>query len=208
MKYHLPFTYPWQLRQLIPKGTKSIADLGCGDGYIMNWVSFGHKYELYGIEVDKKAIKKAQALNLYKKIYQQNLINSLPQKKFDVVLCSQVVEHLQKSEALKLINRMEKLALKRVIIATTNGFIEYDHGPIESRFDKHQSGWDMDDFTSRGYTVFGHGLKWFYVPGGIKDILPKSLLPILFLVSYLLTPLIRYFPKIDLFLIASKDMKS
>lgn len=208
IKYSLPLTYPWQLRRLIPPQSKTVIDIGCGDGYIMKWVSFGRGYDIYGIEIDSKSITRARNLDLYKDIYKQNLITgSLPKRKFDVVLCSQVVEHLPKAEGLKLIKKIERLALKRVIVATTNGFIEYDHGPSKSLFDKHRSGWEVDDFVSCGYKVLGHGLKWIYQPLGIKKSLPPFFTPLLFLISYLLTPLLIFFPKPALFLIAYKDIQ-
>lgn len=208
IKYYLPLTYPWQLRRLIPSDTKTIIDVGCGDGYTMNWVSFGKSYKITGVEVDEQSIKKAKKSRVYQHLVKANLTRGkLTKSKYDVVLCSQVVEHLKKAEGLKLIGLIEQLATKRVIIATTHGFIEYDHGPVKNRFDKHQSGWEINDFSRLGYKVLGHGLKWIYKPGGIKEVLPQFLTPLLFLVSYLITPVLMYFPKPVLFLIAYKDIK-
>lgn len=127
-------------------------------------------------------------------------------QKFDVVLCSQVVEHLKKTDAISLIGNIEKLAEKRIIIATTNGFIDYDHGPLLSNFDKHQSGWEIEEFRRRGYKVVGHGLKWAYQPYGVKDHLPSWMKPLLYLVSYLVTPLMFMFPRWSLFLVVYKDI--
>lgn len=206
-KYYLPLTYPWQIRHLIPARTKTIVDVGCGDGYFMNWVSFGKSYQITGIDVNSGALERARRSKVYKKLVKMDLTKrKMPAIKSEVVICSQVVEHLKKSQAMILIKQVEKLASERIIIATTNGFIEYDHGSLKSSFDKHQSGWEVKDFTKRGYKVLGHGLKWIYRPNGIKQVLPSFVVSMLFFVSYLITPILMYFPKQALFLIAYKDL--
>ncbi len=51
---------------------------------------------------------------------------------------------------------MEKLASKRVIVFTPNGFVpqgEYDKNPWQV----HVSGWTADEFRARGYRVIGIG---------------------------------------------------
>lgn len=215
LKYLLPFTYPWVLKSLIPKNSKSILDFGCGEGQLMAWINSKGEYEVIGVDISKKDLaiaKKRKCIFMPNKfVYKDLLIRDITKewrfkKKFDVVLCSQVVEHLQKEKALMLINRLEKLAKRAVIIGTINGFYQFDFRTPQSQHDLHLSGWKPIDFSSRDYKVFGHGLKYIYQPGYLKDILPNYFHPLLFVISYVATPFLRFILFPALFLVASKNL--
>jgi len=63
---------------------------------------------------------------------------------FDCVLASDVIEHFSKEEGYKLIEMMEKIARRKVIIYTPNGFLkqgEYDNNPWQV----HKSGWNVKE---------------------------------------------------------------
>lgn len=215
LKYLLPYTYPSVLKSLIPRNSKSILDVGCGDGQLMAWINNKGEYEVIGVDISKKDLavaKKRKCIFMPNKfVYKDLLIRDITKKwrfkkKFDVVLCSQVVEHLQKEKALMLINRLEKLAERVVIIGTINGFYQFDYRIPQSQHDLHLSGWKPMDFSSRGYKVFGHGLKFIYQPGYLKDILPNFFHPLLFVISYAATPALRFLLFPALFLVASKTL--
>ena len=78
----------------------------------------------------------------------------------DAVIALDLIEHLTQADGLALIERMERVARKRVVIFTPNGFLEqgeYGGNPWQV----HRSGWTPDDFRTRGYRVNGlSGLKW------------------------------------------------
>jgi len=64
------------------------------------------------------------------------------------------LEHLTKEEAFALMEKMERWAKKKVILTTTNGYLfqdDYDGNLLQ----EHKSGWDVEDFTTRGYKVNG-----------------------------------------------------
>jgi 2-polyprenyl-3-methyl-5-hydroxy-6-metoxy-1,4-benzoquinol methylase len=78
---------------------------------------------------------------------------------FDVVLCAQVIEHLTRDDAWRLMEKMEAWARRKVIITTPNGFLPKDacHDNIHQ---EHLSGWTADDLRQRGYSVKGiSGMK-------------------------------------------------
>lgn len=207
LKFNLPLTYPWVLRTLIPPTAKTILDVGCGDGYVMFWINHNRNYRITGVDISKKNLEKAKELGIYNKLYRRNLLKeNLSKEKFDVVFCSQVIEHLKKGDALKLLSNMEKIAEKRIIVATTNGFFEYDHSSVAGKYDKHESGWRSQEFQRLGFRVRVHGLKLAYEPNGIKVLIPQIFQPFLFLLSYVATPLVVKFPRLALFLIAYKDI--
>jgi hypothetical protein len=71
-----------------------------------------------------------------------------------------LLEHLSKQEGIELIEKAEQWAKKKVIIAGPNGFIPqdaYDANPYQ----RHVSGWTVEDFESVGFAVCGfHGLRF------------------------------------------------
>jgi hypothetical protein len=54
---------------------------------------------------------------------------------------------------------MESIASKKVILFTPNGFLK--QGYVEgSKWQKHNSGWSVEEFQKLGYTVYGaSGIK-------------------------------------------------
>ena len=79
----------------------------------------------------------------------------------DCVICIQTIEHLEKDRGLALLEMVESLAQKLIIIETPNGFINQP-GTLENPFQEHKSGWIKGDFEKFGYTVVGtNGLKVF-----------------------------------------------
>ncbi len=210
IQYRLPWTYPSEIKKLIPQNS-SILDVGCGDGHLAQWINYRGEYKIVGIDINKEdlEIAKKRVTENNKLIFEDLLLVDLTKripfnKKFDVVLCSQVIEHLKKEKALELIERMEKLAKKRIIVATINGFFQFNTR-VAGEHDIHLSGWSPKEFTIRGYKVQGSGLRVIYKPGALKDITPNFLHPLLFLISYLATPLLRFIHQPALFQIAHKD---
>ena len=76
---------------------------------------------------------------------------------YDVVLCLDVVEHLEKQLALKVIDECKRIARKKAIIYTPSEFKDnmdavsnsWDLG--ENPHQKHLCVLDLNDFSSRGY---------------------------------------------------------
>jgi len=205
----LPFSYHWMLARAIGE-VITVLDLGCGDGSLMEDI-YKDVWQITGVELHNESIENAKKLNIYKKIYKAD-VTRLPSvvasKKYDVVFSSQVLEHLDKKEALVAIRRWEKLATKRVVISTTVGFIDYD--PIEKQKDenplqKHKSGWDIEDFTNRGYKVYGQGPRIMYGPEGLARKYPK-LMGYFSVVSFLLSPVTYLIPSVATYMIACKNI--
>ncbi|HEU4719048.1 MAG TPA: SAM-dependent methyltransferase, partial [Bacteroidia bacterium] len=69
-------------------------------------------------------------------------------------VASDLIEHLEKEDGYRLIEMMEKLAAKKVVIFTPNGFLEqreYDG----NKYQVHLSGWDVEEMEKLGYKVKG-----------------------------------------------------
>jgi SAM-dependent methyltransferase len=210
----IPFTYPWILDRAVGDDCKTVLDVGCGEGGLMEAVSKGKGWEITGIDIHGPTIAKARKKKLYKKLYISDLMkfpDELKKKKFDLVFSSQVVEHLKKKDALKLMKQCEKLATKRVMISTTVGFMEFV--PLEevhcgkhddNPHQKHVSGWEPKEFRELGYTSRGQGLFLIYKQGFLAHKLPRLFHPILFAVSMIFAPFVYFFPNLGTYQVTYK----
>jgi hypothetical protein len=79
--------------------------------------------------------------------------------KLDAVVSIQNIEHLEREVGLRLLDEVELIASKLIIFETPNGFVAQE-GTKDNPFQAHLSGWNVKDFKSRGYKVYGtSGLK-------------------------------------------------
>ncbi|MFH1353986.1 MAG: class I SAM-dependent methyltransferase [bacterium] len=75
-------------------------------------------------------------------------------KSFDLVLALDIVEHLEKDEALDMIKQCEEIAKKAVIIETPKGYVPQNidilgHGGHE--WQTHRCGWETHELEKLGY---------------------------------------------------------
>ena len=85
-----------------------------------------------------------------------NLDNVVEPKTFDAVIALDLIEHLEKKDGFKLIEMMTKIAKKKIIIFTPNGFQPqraFDDNPWQ----EHKSGWYFEDFDELKFKSYGHG---------------------------------------------------
>lgn len=77
----------------------------------------------------------------------------------DLVSAMDVLEHLEPEDAGRMLDEAELVAAKRVLIATPRGFFEqgaddiFEMGVGGEDLQAHRSGWEVEDFTGRGYRV-------------------------------------------------------
>lgn len=209
LKLKLPFSYMWLLKSSIGDA-KTILDLGCGDGTLMELLSEGEKWQITGIDIYKKDIEVARKRNVYHKLIKgdilKNISNNNLRTKYDVVFFSQVIEHVTRSQGEKILKEIEKLARKRIIVGTPRGFMEQPHEFLDGNpHQVHKSGWSIEDFTSRGYQVHGVGffLIWSYEGLGRNANIIR--LVISNIISYLTAPVVYFFPTLAAGMIAIKN---
>lgn len=91
--------------------SKSVLEIGCGNGYLAAKLSRKHRVTAVDIVINKKLIKR------YSKIrFKKASIENLPFKKgsFDTVVCSHTLEHVQ--DIFLSISELRRVAKKRLII--------------------------------------------------------------------------------------------
>ncbi|MGL5557769.1 MAG: hypothetical protein ACRDC3_01385 [Paraclostridium dentum] len=134
------------------KPCSKLLDIGCGIRPFTNIECKIHiccePYNEY-IEVLNEKYKDLLVLNMS----WQDVVKSFPFNSIDTILLSDVIEHLEKEEAIDLLSKTLNIASQQVIIFTPLGFFEQDHpdgidawGFHGGKWQTHRSGWYPEDF--------------------------------------------------------------
>lgn len=95
----------------------SILDVGCAQGYLIAELHNRYKYSVRGIDFSAYAVKKCEPSVRYN-ISQGNILNLRFQKnQFDVVICLDVINYLEKDEVSKAIENLAKVSKKYIFFA-------------------------------------------------------------------------------------------
>ena len=96
----------------IDKDAKNLLDVGCGRGFLLNYIGENTNLQTTGCDLydNVSTLKKAA--------YKKGTIYKLPfeDNEFDVVTCSHTIEHLR--ELPDAINELKRVARKQLIIVT------------------------------------------------------------------------------------------
>lgn len=154
-----PYEHPGSL---IPKLVKkyygdfnTLLDVGVGEG-VVGWGVWETKIQIHTLDIfpPKRPVPNftlGDALNA-PKIYGE--------KKFDVVMACEIIEHLPIENGPAFLKALETVAKGFIILTTPHGFMEHD--PIlapnepwaDNPYQKHLSGWCHKDFMALGYDIF------------------------------------------------------
>lgn len=137
---------------------KTVLDLGCGPSSPLQYCkNLDHSV---GVEAFPPYLEESKRKNIHSE-YLDKKIEELdfPENSFDAVILIEVLEHLPEDVGLKILEKAEKWAKKKIIISSPNGFIsqkEVDNNPLQ----KHLSGWNVRKMRGLGFDVHGlAGLK-------------------------------------------------
>ncbi len=208
----IPFSYLWLLESSIGRA-KTIIDVGCGDGELMEILSNGKNWQIDGLEIYHNSVKKAQSRKIYQKIITGDLIKSCEKlvakgQKYDVVFCSQVIEHITRKDGQKLLKLADKLAKRRIVVGTPREFMIQPHEFLGGNpYQVHLSGWNDQDFIKRGYKVFGVGFKPIWSENGLARARSKMVLTLLTVISFFVSPLIYFATPLAAGILCIKDKK-
>lgn len=206
---YLPLTYTDIIARAL-KGCKSVLDIGCGKGELMRSMKRRVDTSSVGLELylpDLHEAKKKRSHHDFILADARRL--PIRPKSFDGVLCSQVIEHLDKSEGLTIVEQVEVISKFRVVIGTTVGYIPYlpfDSENGNNPFQVHKSGWSPEFFILRGYHIVFQGLKLAYGPQGIMRGVPRALRHMLSLVSYLIAPILYFTSNLAVYQVVWKNV--
>ena len=148
-------------------------DIGCRTGALVKELS-NHFKTAVGIDISAVAIDEARRNFPSGRFYISDITDpsSLPKMLFDVAICSDVLEHIEKDvKALQNINRI--LRLKGHLIVTVpfgmKNWTRHDnwarhirrYEPDELQMKLNQSGFDIEEIFIWGYPVYNAYYKFF-----------------------------------------------
>ena len=134
----------------------SLLDVGCGE---RSPISFFTKRLAYTVGVDafEPAIAKSRALGIHDDYRCMNVLDiekEIPDRSFDCTVALDLIEHLTKEDGLRLLRAMERIARRKVVVFTPQGFLP-QHAVGGNEFQRHLSGWEVDEMRGMGYRVIG-----------------------------------------------------
>jgi len=147
---------------------RSALDVGCGDRSFIS--RFRPRVKTVGLDAFEGAIEKSKELGLHDDYILANIIETPAEQLiamnggelFDMVVLSDIIEHLPKEMGWEVLRKCEAITSKYVILQTPYGFMAQgpEYGNI---YQRHLSGWYPHDFAGLGYTVAGcYGSKFFH----------------------------------------------
>ncbi|HEY4875884.1 MAG TPA: class I SAM-dependent methyltransferase [Puia sp.] len=178
---------------VIDKRARSILDLACGQGKPMILIKLRRKINnAVGVELFEPYVQEAKEQKVHDKYLLQDIRKiKFPKKSFDVVLASQVLEHMPKKEAWKVLDNMESIAKMQVVISTPIGEC-YQPVVKGNKLEEHQSSFLPEDFEKRGYKTIRYGWRWLldeHSQGLMYKVTHPLLRKLLYLFNLLVTPL-------------------
>ena len=203
----------YQLLSLLSREIESrwrILDVGCGQSSLLQFIPKGENSWWVGLDYFEPYIIESRK----KKIHDDYILSdarSLPfeDNSFDCAIAIEVIEHLNKSDGLKMIKEMERVAKKKIILTTPNGFFNALSGPDAlNPQEKHISGWTVKDFKNLGFRIYGLGslkIFWQAAPGKIIMKFKPRRLFILF--AKIFAPFVYYYPSLAFRLFCIKDLE-
>jgi len=149
------------IRRNIDFSSTSILNVGSGQGRIMRLIDENGRFFQVNLDLFLPYLKSSKTGAPYADCILADA-KRLPitKKSFDIVLCLELIEHLQKMDGLKLIKELEAIARRQVILSTPVGFHKthmFDNNPLQI----HRSGWTPSEFKSLKFHVKGStGLRF------------------------------------------------
>lgn len=184
--YHNILFYPstsHYLKQEL-KNCNSILDLGCGNNSILRFIP-EKKYSI-GIDIFWGSLQESRFKKIHGEYIQGDICTlSLKSKSVDAIVIFEVIEHLEKRDFLTLNHELKRIARRKIILSTPNGFVhqdEYEDNPHQ----KHKSGWNISELKELGFSNF-RGV------GGLRCLGIKYKSQLLFLIIQSIPQKISYF---------------
>jgi len=158
--FGVPFAgYHRALRRVVCDGTcESLLDVGCGESSPIQ--HFAREIpQRIGVDAHAPSIELSRQRGIHNDYRVMDILaigKSFGARSVDCVVVLDVIEHLEKSDGHRLLNLIETIARKRVVVYTPNGFLPQ---PPETRneWQLHRSGWTAPEMRDRGYRIIGIG---------------------------------------------------
>lgn len=193
---YIPFSPLNVVWNSLDKNSQSILDVGCGRGQPMDSINRRGKFYTVGVDIYAPDLEQCKAKGIHDK-YLMCDIRNLPfeKKSFDIVMCLSVIEHFDKVEGRNLMQAMEQIARRQVVIAAPVG--EWRHKDIDNDpnpFQRHRSIWTPSEFKKLGYEVRGSDVERLFDEKGLFAHVPKIFAALHVLFWILVGPFVFFLP--------------
>lgn len=156
VKYGINAQRKAKILDLIPQDAKTVLDIGCAGGELARAISSQREIKIYGVDISQKSLDLAKdvldgsfCFNIEDDIWPSNLLD----KKFDLIIASEVIEHLlSPAEFLEKIKTLVVPGGK--VIITTPNFLFWKNR-LKMLLGKFE-------YTSEGLLDFGH-IRFFTI---------------------------------------------
>lgn len=148
--------YPRLLEQEIADDCQTLLDIGCGANSPLQKFSKKLRWSV-GVDSFSPSLEKSQANKIHDEYRLMDVLSvggEFAPNSFDAVAALDLIEHLTKNDGYRLLEMMEKIAVKKVVVFTPNGFLpqgEYGNNPNQV----HVSGWTAPEMRQLGFRVIG-----------------------------------------------------
>jgi SAM-dependent methyltransferase len=154
---HLEYSNNYARFRMLKKlcdGFESVLEVGCATGHIISRIEAKRKA---GVDVSKVAIflAKKRHKNVEFKVANATKL-PFDDKSFDVVILPELIEHLNKRNAIKAIKEASRVAKNKIIITTPNGIHE---SPM------HKQTFTIDSLRGLIYTALNGNYKELKIYG-------------------------------------------
>lgn len=187
------------------EGCATVLDVGCGSDSPYKYIK-QNSIVSTGVDIHEPSIEISRRGGIHNDYVITNVMDidkHFVEGSFDAVIAFDLIEHLTKEDGILLLSKMQKIANKKVIITTPNGFVPQRPYP-DNPYQEHLSGWDIDEMQLNGFKVSGfNGLK--SIRGEYAGLLyrPKWFWAIVSIVSQLF---VRSRPKYAFHILCVKDI--
>lgn len=143
---------PLHLLERELRGCGSVLDLGCGPDSPLQYCTVRHSV---GVEVFAPFLEESRKKHIHSEYMCADVTAvDFGPRSFDAVVLMEVLEHIGKDEGRLLLEKAERWAVKKVIVATPNGFLAQGN-LSDNPYEAHRSGWSVDELAARGYRAYG-----------------------------------------------------
>jgi len=204
---YVPFTVSSLVWRRLDGASKTLLDVGCGQGRPGGIIKRHKNVFTVGADIFPPDLQSCQQNHSHDAVVQCD-VRKLPfkSKSFDVVLCKEVIEHLEKQEGDELVRQLEQIARRQVIITTPVGLYTY-HAHGDNPFMTHKSAREPGEMRQLSYKVKGIGLHHVDSEQEVLyPYLPKSLKWIGDILYVLAGPIVYFFPKWACFMVCIKNL--
>ncbi len=133
----------------------SVLDVGCG--YSSPLGSIRKHFRSVGVDGHASSIEESRKAGIHDEYHNMDALDidkRFAGKSLDCVMSMEIIEHMIRDGDLRHLRMIERIARKKVIAFTPNGFVPQEaYG--ENDWQVHKSGWTTREMEGFGYKVIG-----------------------------------------------------